>query len=306
MDRILITGALGQLGSALQKVFCDKGVFVIATDIRDCPKDIECQYEKLDALCQDDLLNIVKKYEINVIYHLVAILSAKGEKNPFRSWKINMETFQNIIDVSIKCKIKKIFWPSSIAVFGKGSNLKYVPQNTFMDPTTVYGVSKLAGEKLINYYFDKYKLDIRSIRFPGIISMGIKPGGGVTDYIIEMLHASKKGEDYICFLDKDKRLPMVYMEDAISAIISIMSVERSKLSISSSYNILGFTTTPEEFQLAIKSNGFNIAVNYKADYRQKIANTWPENLDDNLAKKDWGWSPKFGLDETIKVALSLQ
>ena len=173
-----------------------------------------------------------------------------------------------------------------------------------MDPTTVYGVSKLAGEKLVNYYFDKYELDIRSIRFPGIISMGIKPGGGVTDYIIEMLQASKKGEDYTCFLDKDKRLPMVYMEDAISAIISIMSVERSRLSISSSYNILGFTTTPEEFHQAIKSNGINIAINYKTDYRQKIANTWPENLDDILAKKDWGWFPKFGLHETIKVALN--
>ena len=194
MDRVLITGALGQLGSSLQNVFHDEGIFVIATDIRDCPKNIKCQYEKLDALSQDDILNIVKKYEINVIYHLVAILSAKGEKNPFRSWKINMETFQNIIDVSIKCKIKKIFWPSSIAVFGKGSNLKYVPQNTYMDPTTVYGVSKLAGEKLVNYYFDKYELDIRSIRFPGIISMGIKPGGGVTDYIC-LLYTSPSPRD---------------------------------------------------------------------------------------------------------------
>ncbi len=305
MDRILITGALGQLGSALQKVFHDKGVFVIATDIRDCPKDIECQYEKLDALCQDDLLNIVKKYEINVIYHLVAILSAKGEKNPFRSWKINMETFQNIIDVSIKCKIKKIFWPSSIAVFGEDSNLNLVPQNAYLNPTTIYGVSKLAGEKLMNYYYHKYKLDIRSLRFPGIISMETKPGGGVTDYIIEMLHASKKGKDYNCFLNKDKRLPMIYMEDAITAIILIMSVERCKLSISSSYNILGFTATPEEFYLAIKSNGYNIGITYKADYRQKIANTWPEDLDDSQARKDWGWNPKFGLEKTIKSALNL-
>ena len=305
MDRVLITGALGQLGTSLQKALHKKVDFVIATDIRDTTKKIECQYEKLDVLSYDELYKIVKKHEINVIYHLVAILSAKGEKNPFHSWKINMETFQNIIDVSIKCKIKKIFWPSSIAVFGKDSNLKFVPQNAYMKPTTIYGVSKLAGEKLMNYYCHKYKLDIRSIRFPGIISMETKPGGGVTDYIIEMLHASKKGKDYNCFLNKDKRLPMIYMEDAISAIILLMSADRSKLSISSSYNILGFTTTPEEFYLAIKSNGYNIGITYKEDFRQKIANNWPENLDDTQAKKDWGWSPKFGLEKTIKSALNL-
>ena len=305
MDRVLITGALGQLGSSLQKVLHQKGDFVIATDIRYAKKRTECKFEKLDVLSYNELYKIVKKYEINVIYHLVAILSAKGEENPFHSWKINMETFQNIIDVSIKCKIKKIFWPSSIAVFGKDSNLKFVPQNACMNPTTIYGVSKLAGEKLMNYYYHKYKLDIRSIRFPGIISMETKPGGGVTDYIIEMLHASKKGKDYNCFLNKDKRLPMIYMEDAISAIILIMSVERYKLSISSSYNILGFTATPEEFYLVIKSNGYNIGITYKADYRQKIANTWPEDLDDSQARKDWGWNPKFGLEKTIKSALNL-
>ena len=305
MDRVLITGALGQLGSSLQKVLHQKGDFVIATDIRYAKKRTECKFEKLDVLSYNELYKIVKKYEINVIYHLVAILSAKGEENPFHSWKINMETFQNIIDVSIKCKIKKIFWPSSIAVFGEDSNLNLVPQNAYLNPTTIYGVSKLAGEKLMNYYYHKYKLDIRSLRFPGIISMETKPGGGVTDYIIEMLHASKKGKDYNCFLNKDKRLPMIYMEDAISAIILIMSVERCKLSISSSYNILGFTATPEELYLAIKSNGYNIGIMYKADYRQKIANTWPEDLDDSQARKDWGWNPKFGLEKTIKSALNL-
>ena len=305
MDRVLITGALGQLGSSLQKVLYQKGDFVIATDIRYAKKRTECKFEKLDVLSYNELYKIVKKYEINVIYHLVAILSAKGEENPFHSWKINMETFQNIIDVSIKCKIKKIFWPSSIAVFGEDSNLNLVPQNAYLNPTTIYGVSKLAGEKLMNYYNHKYKLDIRSLRFPGIISMETKPGGGVTDYIIEMLHASKKGKDYNCFLNKDKRLPMIYMEDAITAIILIMSVERCKLSISSSYNILGFTATPEEFYLAIKSNGYNIGITYKADYRQKIANTWPEDLDDSQARKDWGWNPKFGLEKTIKSALNL-
>ena len=305
MDRVLITGALGQLGSSLQKVLHQKGDFVIASDIRYSKKKTECKFEKLDVLSYNELYKIVKKYEIKVIYHLVAILSAKGEENPFHSWKINMETFQNIIDVSIKCKIKKIFWPSSIAVFGEDSNLNLVPQNAYLNPTTIYGVSKLAGEKLMNYYYHKYKLDIRSLRFPGIISMETKPGGGVTDYIIEMLHASKKGKDYNCFLNKDKRLPMIYMEDAITAIILIMSVERCKLSISSSYNILGFTATPEELYLAIKSNGYNIGIMYKADYRQKIANTWPEDLDDSQARKDWGWNPKFGLEKTIKSALNL-
>ncbi|MBN09439.1 MAG: NAD-dependent epimerase [Flavobacteriaceae bacterium] len=304
MNRILITGALGQLGSALLKHYHDKGIFVLATDIHECPKGLVYNYEKLDALNFEGLLDVVKKYEINVIYHLAAILSAKGEKNPFHSWKINMDTFQNIVDVSLKCKIERVFWPSSIAVFGKDSNLEYVPQNSLMNPTTLYGVSKLAGEKLMNYYFEKYQLDIRSIRFPGIISMDTKPGGGVTDYIIEMLNASKKGNEYICFLDKNQRLPMIFMEDVISAITLLMSKKRSVLSISSSYNIVGFTTTPEECLLAIKSNGINLKVHYKPDFRQKIANTWPENVDDSLASKDWGWSPKFGLDKTVKIALN--
>ena len=299
MERILITGALGQLGHEFIKYFNKKDVFVLATDIKDPSKDLPCLFEFADVLNKEKIDLLVKKYKINTIYHLVAVLSANGEKNPYNSWKVNMESFQNIMEISINNKIKKVFWPSSIAVFGTESNLDLVSQNPSMNPETIYGVSKLAGEKLANYYFNKFQLDIRSLRYPGIITIDTLPGGGTTDYIIEMLNAAKKRTNYTCFLDKETRLPMMYIDDAIEAAIKLMSVDRKKLTISSSYNVTGFSITPFELAEEIKSRGFDIAVDYKADFRQKIANSWPKKIDDSIANKDWGWSSSFGLKETL-------
>mgnify|MGYP003330016833 FL=1 len=245
---------------------------------------------------------IVKKYNINTIYHLVAVLSATGEKNPFKSWKVNMESFQNIIEVSIENKIKKIFWPSSIAVFGTKSKLENVSQDPILNPNTIYGISKLAGEKLISYYNEKYDLDIRSLRYPGIISFESKPGGGTTDYVMEMIEALKKGEDYICFLDKDTRLPMLYIEDAILGTIKLMSSKKKNLNVKESYNINGFSITPEELELKLKENGCIGNVIYKPDYRNEIAKTWPKNINDNISKEDWNWKANFGLNNTLEQA----
>ena len=304
MQRILITGALGQLGLEFIKYFEKSDVYVLATDIRTPSEKLSCEFEKADALDKDRLDQLVKKYKINRIYHLVAILSANGEKNPFSSWNLNMNSFQNIVEISLDNNIKKIFWPSSIAVFGTDSNLDFVSQNPSMSPETIYGVSKLAGEKLSSYYFNKFGLDIRSLRYPGIISTDTLPGGGTTDYIIEMLNAAKNKSDYTCFLSEDTKLPMMYIDDAIDAAIKLMSVERKKLTISTSYNVTGFSITPSELENQIRSRGFDIKIDYKPDFRQKIANSWPKEIDDSSSIKDWEWSCNFGIKETLDKVFS--
>lgn len=304
MQRILITGALGQLGLEFIKYFEKSDVYVLATDIRTPSEKLSCEFEKADALDKDRLDQLVKKYKINTIYHLVAVLSANGEKNPFSSWNLNMNSFQNIVEISLDNNIKKIFWPSSIAVFGTDSNLDFVSQNPSMSPETIYGVSKLAGEKLSSYYFNKFGLDIRSLRYPGIISTDTLPGGGTTDYIIEMLNAAKNKSDYTCFLSEETKLPMMYIDDAIDAAIKLMSVERKKLTISTSYNVTGFSITPSELENQIKSRGFDIKIDYKPDFRQKIANSWPKEIDDSSSIKDWEWSCNFGIKETLDKVFS--
>tara|TARA_B100001175_G_C19349700_1_gene561686 strand:- start:267 stop:914 length:648 start_codon:yes stop_codon:yes gene_type:complete len=214
-----------------------------------------------------------------------------------------MNSFQNIVEISLSNNIKKVFWPSSMAVFGTESKLDLVIQNPVMNPSTMYGITKLTGEKLIEYYFNKFGLDIRSLRYPGIISVETVPGGGTTDYIIDMINAAKKGFSYSCFLNENTELPMMYIDDAINAAIKLMSTKRSNLSILSSYNITGFSITPKKLLIEIKSNGFNLKVDYKPDFRQKIADSWPKKIDDSFAKKDWDWNPEFGLKQTIKKAL---
>jgi len=246
MERILITGALGQLGQEFIKYFVKNNIYVLASDIRSPDNKLNCDFEVANAMDINRLDNLVKKHKINTIYHLVAVLSAKGEENPFNSWKLNMESFQNIIEISITNKINKIFWPSSIAVFGTKSNLENVNQDPVLNPSTIYGISKLSGEKLISYYNNKFDLDIRSLRYPGIISFESKPGGGTTDYVMEMIESLKKGENYTCFLNKSSRLPMLYINDAILGTIKYMSTDKIKLSVKDSYNITGFSISPLE------------------------------------------------------------
>tara|TARA_B110000238_G_C16140917_1_gene446195 strand:- start:250 stop:1164 length:915 start_codon:yes stop_codon:yes gene_type:complete len=303
MDRILITGALGQLGVEFIKYFKKYNLFVLATDVRNPKKKLNCTFENADVLDKNRIDSLVKKYDINIIYHLVAILSANGEKNPFNSWKLNMDSFQNIAEIAVENRIKKVFWPSSIAVFGTESKLEFVTQNPLMNPSTIYGITKLAGEKLIDYYFKRFGLDIRSLRFPGIISTETQPGGGTTDYIIEMLNAAKKENDYCCFLSENTELPMMFIDDAIESAIKLMSVNRADLSISGSYNVTGFSITPNQLISEIQSNGFKISVNFKPDFRQQIADSWPKKIDDSVSRNDWGWKPKFGLKESIEIAL---
>ena len=303
MDRILITGALGQLGVEFIKYFKKYNLFVLATDVRNPKKKLNCTFENADVLDKNRIDSLVKKYDINIIYHLVAILSANGEKNPFNSWKLNMDSFQNIAEIAVENKIKKVFWPSSIAVFGTESKLEFVTQNPLMNPSTIYGITKLAGEKLIDYYFKRFGLDIRSLRFPGIISTETQPGGGTTDYIIEMLNAAKKENDYCCFLSENTELPMMFIDDAIESAIKLMSVNRADLSISGSYNVTGFSITPNQLISEIQSNGFKISVNFKPDFRQQIADSWPKKIDDSVSRNDWGWKPKFRLKESIEIAL---
>tara|TARA_B110000459_G_scaffold76394_2_gene85920 strand:- start:2264 stop:3178 length:915 start_codon:yes stop_codon:yes gene_type:complete len=303
MDRILITGALGQLGVEFIKYFKKYNLFVLATDVRNPKKKLNCTFENADVLDKNRIDSLVKKYDINIIYHLVAILSANGEKNPFNSWKLNMDSFQNIAEIAVENRIKKVFWPSSIAVFGTESKLEFVTQNPLMNPSTIYGITKLAGEKLIDYYFKRFGLDIRSLRFPGIISTETQPGGGTTDYIIEMLNAAKKENDYCCFLSENTELPMMFIDDAIESAIKLMSVNRADLSISGSYNVTGFSITPNQLISEIQSNGFKTSVNFKPDFRQQIADSWPKKIDDSVSRNDWGWKPKFGLKESIKIAL---
>ena len=303
MDRILITGALGQLGVEFIKYFKKYNFFVLATDLRNPKEKLNCAFENADVLDKNRIDSLVKKHDINIIYHLVAILSANGEKNPFNSWKLNMDSFQNIAEIAVENRIKKVFWPSSIAVFGTESKLEFVTQNPLMNPSTIYGITKLAGEKLIDYYFKRFGLDIRSLRFPGIISTETLPGGGTTDYIIEMLNAVKKENDYCCFLSENTELPMMFIDDAIESAIKLMSVNRADLSISGSYNVTGFSITPNQLISEIQSNGFKTSVNFKPDFRQQIADSWPKKIDDSVSRNEWGWKPKFGLKESIEIAL---
>ena len=300
MERILITGALGQLGQEFIKYFIKNNIYVLASDIRSPKNKLNCDFEVANAMDKERLDNLVKKYKINTIYHLVAILSAKGEENPFNSWKLNMESFQNIIEISITNKINKIFWPSSIAVFGTKSGLENVNQDPVLNPSTIYGISKLSGEKLISYYNNKFDLDIRSLRYPGIISFESKPGGGTTDYVMEMIESLKKGENYTCFLNKNSRLPMLYINDAILGTIKYMSTDKIKLSVKDSYNITGFSITPLELFEKLKEIGCKGNVIYKPDFRNKIAKTWPKKIDDSFAKRDWKWKADYGLNETLK------
>ncbi|GGB99178.1 NAD-dependent epimerase/dehydratase family protein [Pseudoduganella buxea] len=309
MERILVIGANGQIGSELVEALAAKhGAHnVFATDISPHNLYNAAQYQVLNVLDEEALAQLVSSQDITQVYQLAAMLSATGEAAPLRAWKLNMDGLLNILEVARERgeagKPLKVFWPSSIAAFGPNTPALDTPQMTVMDPTTIYGISKLAGERLCEYYHIKYGVDVRSIRYPGIISYKSPPGGGTTDYAIAIFHAALRGEQYQCFLGPQTTLPMIYMPDAIRATIELMEAPAEKVRIRSSYNVAGVSFNPEQLAKAIAREvpGFDIA--YAPDSRQAIADTWPQSLDDEEARVHWGWQARIGIDEMVRDML---
>ena len=304
MSRILIIGSEGQLGSELSsffsKIMDPSNIFL--SDIKDESSSI-LTYNKLDALSYNELKTFVKSYRISHIYHLAAILSAKGETNPMKTWNLNMNSLLNVLELGKNKLVDKIFWPSSISVFGINSQKVNTRQNSVKDPTTVYGISKLAGERWCEYYNMVYNVDVRSVRFPGIISSNILPGGGTTDYAVEIFHSFIKNKDFKCFLSEDTMLPMIYIDDAIESIWKLMNSDKHNLTIKSSYNISAFSITPKIIFEELKKINSDFKIIYSPDKRQNIADSWPDTVEDSQARKDWNWKEKFSLKETIKEML---
>lgn len=299
-DKILVIGACGQIGVeltlALRKVYGNNNV--LASDLRE-ENDLlkgTGPYVSLDVMNKEMLHVLVIRHNITQIYLLAAILSATGEKNPNLAWHLNMQGLLNVLDIAREEKLHKIYWPSSIAVFGPTSPKLNCPQQTIIEPTTVYGISKYAGEFWCNYYFQRFGVDVRSLRYPGLISYKSAPGGGTTDYAVEIYHEALESAHYTCFLKADTYLPMMYMPDAIQATLNLMQAPASSISVRTSYNISGMSFSPKEIAASIQKHipGFEMA--YEPDYRQAIADSWPQSIDDSVARADWGWKPAFDLD----------
>ena len=300
MNKILVIGAAGQIGTELvEELRARRGVDqVIASDIQ--VKNLLTPCYELDATDPDKVRKIVQKEGISEVYNLVAMLSAKGEKEPQKAWDLNMKTLFIILDLAKEGKIKKIFWPSSIAVFGPSSNSVGAPQYGSMEPTTYYGISKLAGELWCQYYFQNYGVDIRSIRYPGLISWRTKPGGGTTDYAIEIFHSDRRGKEFISFLGPETRLPMMYMEDAVKAAIQLMEADSEMIKIRTSYNLAAVDFTPAELFEEIRKFYPGLKISYNPDLRQNIADSWPDTINDSHARQDWGWNHQFDLKMMVK------
>lgn len=299
MDRILVIGACGQLGSELTnelgKVFGTENV--IASDISKPNAAIEgFTFEQLDVMDRAHLENIVDHHHITQIYHLAAILSAKGEENPQWAWNLNMTGLLNVLELARTKKLKRIYWPSSIAVFGPSTPGTNTPQHTVMDPNTVYGISKLAGERWCEYYFEKYGVDVRSLRYPGLIGYKSLPGGGTTDYAVDIYHKALTGEHFECFLSEETYLPMMYMSDAIKATIDLMQAPAEAVKVRSSYNVSAMSFSPEEIVASIQKHIPEFKASYAPDFRQAIADSWPDSIDDSVARSDWNWQPAFDLE----------
>lgn len=295
--RILVTGANGQFGSVLAtklvEIHGKENVFL--SDITE-PSKKNPQFLFLDILNKTRIKEIIEDYKITEIYHLAAILSASGEYNPLKTWNINFNGLMSILELAKEYKIKRVFFPSTIGVFGDTTPKTNTPQDSPLLPETVYGISKIAGELWSNYYYKKYEIDVRSVRYPGIIGYQSIPAGGTTDYAVEIYHAAVKGEEYECFLSKETRLPMIYMPDAINAAINLMQSDIEKLTIHYSYNLASMSFTPAEITESIRKIIPEFKIKYKPDFRQKIAESWTESIDDTIARNDWDWNPDFDLD----------
>ncbi|MGI8950410.1 MAG: NAD-dependent epimerase/dehydratase family protein [Chitinophagaceae bacterium] len=303
-DKILVIGASGQIGVeltlALRKIYGNLNV--VASDLRE-ENDLlkgTGPYVSLDVMNKEMLHVQVIRQNITQIYLLAAILSATGEKNPNLAWNLNMQGLLNVLDIGREEKLKKIYWPSSIAVFGPTSPKQNCPQQTIIEPTTVYGISKYAGEFWCNYFNHRFNVDVRSLRYPGLISYKSEPGGGTTDYAVEIFHAAIENNFYECFLKEDTYLPMMYMPDAIRATIELMEAPADKISVRTSYNISGMSFSPAQIAEEIKKYIPKFTISYKPDYRQAIAESWPQSIDDSVARQDWHWKPEFDLSKMTK------
>ncbi|MFK2818525.1 NAD-dependent epimerase/dehydratase family protein [Flavobacteriaceae sp. LMIT009] len=307
-SKILIIGACGQIGSELTSKLREQlGIdSVVASDIRKSNEELvnSGPFEIIDAKNLLSVKACVDKHNIDTVYLMAAMLSATGEQFPEKAWDLNMTSLFNVLNLAKDKVIDRVFWPSSIAVFGPTTPKVNTPQNTVMEPTTVYGMTKQVGERWCEYYHDKYGVDVRSIRYPGIISWKTLPGGGTTDYAIDIFHKAISDKHYECFLNKDSELPMMFMDDAVDATISIMNANADDLTIWSSYNLAAISFTPEELAASIKKQIPDFTIEYQPDFRQKIADSWPKSIDDSQARKDWNWEHSFDLKKITNEMLT--
>lgn len=298
--KILIIGACGQIGTELtqklRKIYGTDNV--IASDIRKLNVDVvnSGPFEVINALDFNQIEHLVEVHQITDVYLMAALLSATAEKNPAFAWDLNMNSLFHVLNLAKAGKIKKIFWPSSIAVFGPTTPKENTPQYTIMEPSTVYGISKQSGERWCEYYHNLFGVDVRSIRYPGLISWSSPPGGGTTDYAVDIYHKALENQSYECFLSAETKMPMMYMDDAIAATIQIMQAPAEQIKIRSSYNLAAMSFTPTEIAAEIQKHIPDFTISYVPDFRQKIADSWPASIDDSRAREDWGWNHHFALD----------
>ncbi|MEM4247827.1 MAG: L-threonine 3-dehydrogenase [Candidatus Nanoarchaeia archaeon] len=306
MKKILVIGAAGQIGTeltiALRKKYGNENVIAGIRKTRPNEEVRAGPVETVDATSKQDIEKVVKTYNIDTIFHLASLLSAAGERNPELAWSTNMLSLKNVLDLAKELKLK-VFWPSSIAAFGPDTPKTNTPNETIMNPNTMYGITKVAGELLCNYYFEKFGVDVRSLRYPGIISYKTLPGGGTTDYAVEIFYEALQKGRYTCFLKSDAILPMMYMPDAIKATIDLMEADSSKIKIRTSYNLAAISFSPEDIYREIKRHIPAFKITYVPDFRQKIADSWPKSIDDSKARQDWGWKHEYDLPKITEDML---
>lgn len=306
-ENILVIGACGQLGSelttALRKMYGDQ--HVIATDIYCADESVKEKgiFEELNALDAQRMAELVERYQVTQIYHLAAMLSAKGEQNPLLAWKLNMDSLLNVLELAREKQLHKIYFPSSIGVFGFDTPKQDTPQQTIINPTTVYGISKQAGEHWCSYYFHKYGVDARCLRYPGLISYNTPPGGGTTDYAVDIFYKALESNTYECFLSEDTYLPMMYMPDAVKGTLDLMHAPADQIKTRTGYNLAAISFSPKEITQAIQKHLPTFTISYKPDERQQIANSWPDSINDAQAREDWGWQHHYDLETMVEDML---